>query len=354
MGKKENFKLVFLSYQELLDLNLHKINRCGHLTLEDALANNYTMYDFEKLQKRASRMLNDIKKRGYIEDSCISVATCIEDNKTYIIDGQTRRFAVIMGVKTNQLEYEPLPCHHLGYRTYAEISESIEQHNTSRSTPWKSVDKINSKALKYNGECQLIVDSMNKYRMKLFSGEKGTSNTYLMFLGQGFSKMINKPLPLEFKNLRKDYKLFTTLYERFINEFGNKSRLDKAVRDKVKNFGLASVWESFFNLIYQTCNTHGLNPETYMTNALNYLIKWSNRASSLDKLKEFMYIKDTDKMLFISSIGIETFLEKTFGNLKTTFGDTTSHVLLSFYRWANKGSELKEDADDDSMKENVI
>lgn len=354
MEKKKPFDLVFLSYQELLDLNLHEINRCGHLTLEDALANNYTMYDFEKLQKRASRMLNDIKKRGYVEDSCLVTAKCIEDNKTYLIDGQTRRFAVIMGVKTNQLEYEELPCHHLGYRTYAEISESIELHNTSKSNPWKSVEKINSKALKYKGECQLILDLMNNYRMKLFSGDKGFSNTYLMFLGQGFSKIINKPLPLELNNLRKDYKLFTTLYERFINEFGNKSRLNKAVRDKVKHFGLASVWESFFNLIYLTCNTYKLDPETYMTNALNYLIKWSNYTSSLDKVKEFMYIKDTDKMLFISTINLEKFFKETFGDIKTTFSDfnTAKDVLLSFYRWANKGSELN--IDDDSMKENVI
>ena len=40
MEKKKPFDLVFLSYQELLDLNLHEINRCGHLTLEDALTNN--------------------------------------------------------------------------------------------------------------------------------------------------------------------------------------------------------------------------------------------------------------------------------------------------------------------------
>jgi hypothetical protein len=67
-----------------------------------------------------------------------------------------------------------------------------------------------------------------------------------------------------------------------------------------------------------------------------------------------MYIKDTDKLLFINAININTFLYKTFGNLKTTFGDiiTAKDVEISFYRWANKGSELN--VDDDSMKENVI
>jgi hypothetical protein len=325
---------INLSYQELVNLHIHEFNRCGYITQEEALKHNQSVKDWDAFIKRCEATLNDIKKNGYLETSMIITAKCKEDGRTYLIEGQGRRGAIILGFENKKLDPEThnlleIPSLHYEQElTYAEIAEKIREHNLKKSKPWKTNDIMQIDALIEGGECLEAYNIIKKYREKNFR-QDGIYTCNMLHYGGKCSHIRGHQRYLSVDNFREYYKIFTILYEEFINNFAKESSLKEHIRyRKVRSCEFSILWESFLVLIKNICIKHGLNVEEHMKKASDYLSKWSNnKKTKTEDILNFLSLRDTDKYRFVEYINFNNLYRDIFGS------EQNEDILNTLYGW---------------------
>jgi hypothetical protein len=95
LEENELFESKNISFNELMKCRNVQANRCGYLTKEEALRNEWSENDWKKFVARANKMKKLIAKNGFSKASTFWIA---KDRKGdhYIIDGQGRRYALFL------------------------------------------------------------------------------------------------------------------------------------------------------------------------------------------------------------------------------------------------------------------
>lgn len=301
---KLNYK--FLSFSELSNLTLHKVNRCGYTSLEDAINNGFTETDYNKFISRCKITLKDIKKNGYLETSMLIIAKCKDDGLLYLIEGQGRRGAIIIGKEKNEIDVDNVPC--LIYEdelTYREIGEKIRIHNTKKSNRWACADISKSGARELGGDYEWAYNFVEQYKLRTNCCPYMAN---LMVYGEKHSHKRNSSLPFTQCDFREGHDLFMSLYEKFLDEFGEKQNIKTSTRHaKVKRADLGIMFNSFFSFLYRTCKKHSIDENVYLNRILDKMCAWSNKIDVLNvqNFLEVVNLGKTDKMQFYQKINIE-------------------------------------------------
>ena len=319
MENNKKFFFKTLSVSELKNLKLHTNNRCGEVEREKALK-NYTDFQYESFIKRCHVTLKEIKKKGYNPTSHLIIAKCSEDNQYYLIEGQGRRGAIILGIENNEINVSDIPCMIFDNpMTYEQIGEEIIKHNTQKSqNPWKSNDIAFSKARHYGGEIEEAFKFQVKYQERLSMINKPYMARLMLYGGNKASHLRDNDCGFTMEDFRADYELFMDIYEYFVNNFG-RSEIRKRYKSKVRNQDLGIVYESFFNRLYNIVKSKGLSFD-YVRKVNNALCKWSCKVS-LDAVDLFLKIKKNEKIPFLNYCNMECILMEVFPKGEITIND---------------------------------
>ena len=331
--KKISFR--FLTYEELCNLNIHSFNRCGHITLDEAQAHGTSEHDYNTFIKRCERTLKDIKKNGYLETSVLIIAKCKEDGKIYLIEGQGRRGAIILGVNQGKLNVEThslntIPCFMYDDElSYEDIGKKIEEHNIKKSSPWKTNDLTQIHVKIEGGDVEEAYNMVKKYREKNFKRD-GVYTCNLLFYAGKVSHLRGKDIKLTKNDFRENYEIFTSLYEKFLNEFATTKPIkDNERYSYVRRCDFSIIWESFFNYIHKICRQYNYDAHSIMSEVLDYIIKWSNsNTTTVQNIKEFLSIskESNGKFTFLDKINVNKMANKIFS-------DNIAEVLPKLQGW---------------------
>lgn len=298
MENNKNFSFKLLSYQELCDLKLHVINRCGEVNKDIALK-NYSEYQYESFIKRCNITLKDIKKRGYNPTSHLIVAKCSDDNKYYLIEGQGRRGAIIIGTNKGDFTINEIPCMIFSNpMTYDEIGKEIIRHNTQKSqNPWKSNDIAFSSAKQFGGAIEDAYRFEMEYRERLSTPNKSYNARLMIYGTSKCSHLRDKECYMTMDDFRKDYKLFMDIYEYYVNNFGRKEKRNH-FKSKIRTQSFAIIYESFFNKLYKLLNEKNLDPYIFLPKVNKAFCEESTKIS-IDDFNDLLSLNKNDKRGFM-------------------------------------------------------
>lgn len=300
-----NFNFCLLSYKELCNLNLHKINRCGEIVEQIALK-NYSQAQYDSFIKRCETTLKEIKKKGYNPTSMLILAKCKEDGLLYLIEGQGRRGAIILGTERGIINIDEIPCVIFAKElSYSEIGEEIIKHNIQKSNVmWKSDDIAASQARQIGGDVEKAYMFQHEYQERLQLSSKPYMARLMIFGANKASHIRDYSHPFTFEDFRKDHELFMSLYEYFVKNFG-RDEWKKKYRQKIRNQTLGIVYDSFFTKLYNFTVEAGLDPYKYLTRVNEELCKWANKKATIDRFVSFLSIKIVDKREFMDFPGLD-------------------------------------------------
>lgn len=325
----EKVKHDFINYSELCALNLHKVNRCGYVKKEDALANGFTETDYNKFINRCKKTLKDIKQNGYLETSTLIIAKCKDDGLIYLIEGQGRRGAIMIGSDKNEIDITNIPCQiYESELTYREIGEKIRIHNTKKSARWGCADISKSGARELGGDYEWAYNFVEQYKLRTNCGSYMAN---LMVYGEKHSHKRNSSLPFTQCDFREGYELFMSLYERYLNEFGDKQNMSHSTRHaNVKRTDIGIIFNSFFSFLYRSCKKHSIDENVYLNKVLDKMCIWSNKISSLNvqNFREFLNLKKNNKYQFYQMINVEKIFRDTLPK------DVVEYFISESRNWA--------------------
>lgn len=296
MTQNQDFQFVNLSYEELKNLKLHKINRCGEINKENCPL-YYRDGDYDDFINRCNRLRKEILKKGYNPTSQLIIAKCVEDGEYYLIEGQGRRGAILIGTENGDFSIDKIPCMIFNEPlTYDRIGKEILRHNQQKpQNPWKTNDIDASRARQYGGDVEEAYKFQCDYQERI-GMRKHPYMARLMIYGQkgSHSRDTNG---LTSQDYRPDYKLFMELYEYFLNNFVREEWRGK-YKTKVRNQNIGIIYESFFQKLYRETISFGLNPYEYLPKVNKILCKWSQTAPTYN-LDTFFSFKKSDKSRFL-------------------------------------------------------
>lgn len=320
MENNKNFSFKLLSYQELCDLKLHVINRCGEVNKDIALK-NYSEYQYESFIKRCNITLKDIKRRGYNPTSHLIVAKCSDDNKYYLIEGQGRRGAIIIGNNNGDFVINEIPCMIFSNPlTYDEIGNEIIRHNTQKSqNPWKSSDIAFSSAKQFGGPIEDAYRFEMDYRERLSTPNKSYNARLMIYGTSKCSHLRDKECCMTMDDFRKDYRLFMDIYEYYVNNFGRKE-VRKKYKSKIRTQSFAIIYESFFNKLYKLLNEKNLDPYIYLPKVNKAFCENSTKIP-LDDFDKLLSLNKSHKRDFMHYSRMDYVLMNVFTNKEISATD---------------------------------
>lgn len=174
-NKNFNYNPSFglLSISELMSVSTKKTNRCGELSREKALSNDYSQKDWDAYIARATKLAKNIALNGYCQMSVFQIAESVTGEQ-YLIDGQGRRMALkICSEMSSEGIKVPLPsqvpC--LIYKGVPEdeIDKAIFILNTGGKN-WLNRDILRSKAIGEGGEAKKLYDKIESYKQSFKGG----------------------------------------------------------------------------------------------------------------------------------------------------------------------------------------
>lgn len=177
-----------LSISELMTVSTKKTNRCGELSREEALSNDYSQKDWDAYITRATKLAKNIASNGYCQMSVFQIAESVTGEQ-YLIDGQGRRMALkICSEMPSEDIKVPLPsqvpC--LIYKGVPEdeIDKAIFILNTGGKN-WLNRDILRSKAIGEGGDAKKLYDKIESYKQSFKGGiEPCDYMARFIFLGE--------------------------------------------------------------------------------------------------------------------------------------------------------------------------
>lgn len=338
MKESTTMKCVFISEEEIKNNNFlntcHLVNRCAELDEQKAKSLGFTDSEYNAFVTRVNKIRKKIQNDGEYSRACpIIIATCKEDGKLYIIDGQGRLAALRTMAWTEKMQSDMVPAMLFTEQlSLEEIAKLIRACNTC-NTDWKNKELRHTDAKVEGGELLEAFNLIEKYKEN-FDNKKMDYLADLMFYGQLASHQRSKGTKLGINDFRPNHKVICDAYLSLVSQCVF-DREDTNVRKSANNCNFGIVLES----LYAAYERVYRNDVDRLTSALatinNAIIKTTDKLTDKNFVKFFSQFKKADRFEFYKETGLK----------KTKFKYVEDEEIM--FSWLNeddKKSKVKNNA----------
>ena len=270
MKEVTDFVIVIVNYDELLSFLTVPSNRCGYMTMEEAILNGFTEKDYTKFFNRSLKIRKDIKREGWRKDSFFYICKDFNGN-IYLLDGQGRRMALNIIRDTQKAFVNSLDFYCVFYTkpmTMEEMQEAVIKLNTGTHN-WTTDDLFRSYSIQSND--QSVINAY--YETKKIKEKLGVSDktAKLLVFGEKASHLRSSNSgPLS----EKDYSTTKDLFSETLGNIfdglsykndknGNKIPRSKEIFKKIRRDNFSTALITCFKKITRQCdNDPDLTKET--------------------------------------------------------------------------------------------